>query len=132
MPSESFTCPRCKAVTRDLALARRGYCSTCREFTGLCGAASLAVALLATGVVTMPGWHGMLAVDRRRRHGDRRPALRVTRGSPATRSHIVDGEPGPEAGVRGHPPILCGRVTNHPGCPELGQLVHTLGTTSVA
>jgi hypothetical protein len=56
MPSESFTCPRCKAVTRDLALAKLGYCGNCQEFTGLCGAASLAVALLATGVVTMPGW----------------------------------------------------------------------------
>jgi hypothetical protein len=56
MPSESFTCPHCEAVTRDLALARRGYCGTCQEFTGLCGAAFLAVALLATGVVTMPGW----------------------------------------------------------------------------
>jgi len=56
MPSESFACPRCKAVTRDLALARRGYCGNCQEFTGLCGAASVAVALLATGVVTMPGW----------------------------------------------------------------------------
>src|SRR5260221_11325152 len=56
MPSESFACPRCKAVTRDPALARRGYCANCQEFTGLCGAASLAVALLATGVVSMPGW----------------------------------------------------------------------------
>lgn len=56
MPSESFTCPRCKEVTRDPALARRGYCGNCQEFTGLCGAAFLAVALLATGVVTMPGW----------------------------------------------------------------------------
>lgn len=56
VPSESFTCPRCKAVTKDLALARRGYCDNCQEFTGLCGAASLAVALLATGVVRMPGW----------------------------------------------------------------------------
>jgi len=56
MPSESFTCPRCKAVTRDIALASRGYCGDCQEFTGLCGAAFLAVALLATGVVTMPGW----------------------------------------------------------------------------
>ncbi len=56
MPSESFTCPLCKTVTRDLVLARRGYCGNCQEFTGLCGAASLAVALLATGVVTMPGW----------------------------------------------------------------------------
>jgi hypothetical protein len=54
--SESFTCPRCKTVTRDLALARRGYCGNCRAFTGLCGAASLAVALFATGAVTMPGW----------------------------------------------------------------------------
>lgn len=53
----------------------------------------------------------MLAVDRRRRRGDRRFALRVTWGSPATRSHIVDGEPGPEAGVRGHPPILCAVVS---------------------
>ncbi len=56
MPSESFTCPLCKTVTRDLVLARRGYCGNCQEFTGLCGAASLAVALLATGVVTVPGW----------------------------------------------------------------------------
>jgi hypothetical protein len=56
MPSEAFTCPRCKAITRDLALARLGYCGNCHEFTGLCGAASLAAALLATGVVTMPGW----------------------------------------------------------------------------
>lgn len=56
MPSESFTCPRCTEVTRDKALARRGYCGNCQEFTGLCGAAHLAVALLATGVVTMPGW----------------------------------------------------------------------------
>jgi hypothetical protein len=56
MPSESFTCPRCKSVTRDIALARRGYCDNCQEFTGLCGAAFLAVTLLATGVVVMPGW----------------------------------------------------------------------------
>jgi hypothetical protein len=56
MSSESFTCPRCKAITTDIALARRGYCGNCQEFTGLCGAAFLAVALLATGVVTMPGW----------------------------------------------------------------------------
>jgi len=56
MPSESFTCPRCKAVTRDPALAKRGYCGKCHEFTGLCGAASLAAAIFATGVVSMPGW----------------------------------------------------------------------------
>ena len=56
MPAESFTCPRCKAVIRDRALARRDYCHNCQEFTGLCGAAFLAVALLGTGVVTMPGW----------------------------------------------------------------------------
>jgi hypothetical protein len=56
MPSETFTCPRCKAVARDPALARRGYCSNCQEFTGLCGAAFLAVALFATGIVSTPGW----------------------------------------------------------------------------
>ena len=56
MHSAVFTCPNCKAVTRDPALARRGYCGNCQEFTGLCGAASLAVALFATGVVSMPGW----------------------------------------------------------------------------
>jgi hypothetical protein len=57
MQSESsFTCPHCRAITTDPALARLGYCGNCHEFTGLCGAASLAVALLATGVVTMPGW----------------------------------------------------------------------------
>ena len=33
-----------------------GPCGNCQEFTGLCGAASLTVALLATGVVTMPDW----------------------------------------------------------------------------
>jgi hypothetical protein len=33
-----------------------GYCGNCLEFTGKCGATSLAVALIATGVVTMPGW----------------------------------------------------------------------------
>ena len=56
MQAGSFICPCCEAVTRDLALARLGYCGNCYEFTGLCGAASLAVALLATGVVAMPGW----------------------------------------------------------------------------
>src|SRR5258708_13602089 len=56
MPAESFACPAWKGVRRDRAVAGRGYCANCQEFTGLCGAASLAVALLATGVVSMPGW----------------------------------------------------------------------------
>jgi hypothetical protein len=56
MPSESFTCPRCKVVTTDIVLARPGYCGNYQEFTGLCDAAFLAVALLTTGIVTMPGW----------------------------------------------------------------------------
>jgi hypothetical protein len=56
MSSESFICPRCTAVTRDRALAQRGYCGNCQEFTGLCGAEFVAAALVATGVVTMPGW----------------------------------------------------------------------------
>jgi hypothetical protein len=56
VPSASFTCPRCTAVTTDPALARRGYCGRCQQFTGLCGAALVAAALLATGVVDMPAW----------------------------------------------------------------------------
>jgi hypothetical protein len=56
MPRESFTCPRCGAAEADPVLATRRFCGICQDFTGRCGASFIAAALLATGVLEIPGW----------------------------------------------------------------------------
>jgi hypothetical protein len=56
MPRESFTCPRCGAAETDPVLASRRLCGICQDFTGRCGASFIAGALLATGVLAIPGW----------------------------------------------------------------------------
>src|SRR5215813_6221969 len=54
----SFACPRpgCGHTTKTPALAALGYCEKCHEFTGQCGAATIAVALYDTGLVTISDW----------------------------------------------------------------------------
>jgi hypothetical protein len=56
MPPESFTCPRCGAAEADQVLASQRFCGSCQDFTGRCGASFIAGALLATGVLEIPGW----------------------------------------------------------------------------
>jgi hypothetical protein len=56
MPSESFTCPRCGAAEADPVLALQRFCGSCQDFTGRCEAGFIAGALLATGVLEIPGW----------------------------------------------------------------------------
>jgi hypothetical protein len=55
-PRESFTCPRCRAAETDPVLASQRFCGSCQDFTGRCGASFIAAALLATGVLEIPGW----------------------------------------------------------------------------
>lgn len=65
----SFACPRpgCGHTTKIPALAALGYCEKCHGFTGQCGAATIAVALYATGLVSMPDWpHPCTAVGAER------------------------------------------------------------------
>jgi hypothetical protein len=54
----SFACPRpgCGHTTKIRALAALGYCENCRDFTGQCGATTVAGALYATGLVSIPDW----------------------------------------------------------------------------
>ena len=54
----SFACPRpgCGHTTKSPALAALGYCEECCEFTGLCDAATIAVAPYGTGLVRIPDW----------------------------------------------------------------------------
>ncbi len=56
MPRESLTCPRCGAAEADPVLATQRFCNICQDFTGRCGASFIAAALLATGVLEIPGW----------------------------------------------------------------------------
>jgi hypothetical protein len=56
MPRESFTCPRCGTAEADPVLATQRFCGICQDFTGRCGASFIAGALLATGVLEIPGW----------------------------------------------------------------------------
>jgi hypothetical protein len=56
MPPESFTCPRCGAAEADQLLVSQRFCGSCQDFTGRCGASFVAGALLATGVLEIPGW----------------------------------------------------------------------------
>jgi hypothetical protein len=106
--SESFTCPHCKTVMRDSRWQGEATAVTARRSPGSAvprpWPSPFSPPVSYNAQLALPlhhGRHEMLAVDWRRQRGDRRPALRVARGSPATRSHIVDGAAGPEAGVRG-------------------------------
>jgi hypothetical protein len=55
-PRGSVTCPRCGAAETDPVLASQRFCGICQDFTGRCGASFIAAALLATGVLEIPGW----------------------------------------------------------------------------
>jgi hypothetical protein len=37
-------------------LVSQRFCGSCQDFTGRCGASFIAAALLATGVLEIPGW----------------------------------------------------------------------------
>lgn len=53
LPRE-WACPDCGLTTRDEVAIRLGYCSRCRDFTGMCGAGRT---IVSSGIISRTTWH---------------------------------------------------------------------------
>ncbi len=49
-----WTCPDCGLGTKDPVAVRLGYCASCRDFTGMCGAGRK---IVCPDVITQTAWH---------------------------------------------------------------------------
>ncbi len=50
----AWSCPDCGLATTDQGDARLGYCSRCRDFTGMCGAGRK---IVSPDMMTVTSWH---------------------------------------------------------------------------